>query len=323
MRPIELCTAVLVTSGNRALREPAKVRWEAVEELTGLSLRPHSPFDSRVTMVDAGGEHLSFEEWLENRPASSARLWVAPFPQGSAFDTGGLGFLLYSDGERTERFAAREVRPPLYDISGPQLLAFIQGRQAASALTEVLARELDVPVEALARYLGARSPDEMQHVIQRFLSVGAELESSSADESWNAFFTPADSAPSPSFEFLYVGTGSEEDLERELDAARVSLAQALEAVLDFTRQQGLRSWSKHFRRALLRLSLEPQPLEDFVELLLLNSLPTPAIQLALCAASCEVSGGTGSWSSLHLALSNRLRASMKTALRVSLNRSAL
>ncbi|MFL5354378.1 hypothetical protein [Archangium sp.] len=50
-RPIDRCTAVLVTTGHRALREPAKVRWEAVEELLGLALRSKSPFESRVTLA--------------------------------------------------------------------------------------------------------------------------------------------------------------------------------------------------------------------------------------------------------------------------------
>lgn len=356
MRPIDLCTAALVTTGNRALREPAKVRWEAVEELMGLSLRPKSTFDSRVTMVDAGGEHLSFEEWLENRPAPSARLWVSPFPEpGSsdpslealpsevrdAIDSGGLGFLLYSDGQRIERFVPREVEPRLYDISGPQLLAFIQGRTHATALTEALARELDLQVEDLEGYLGTCSPDEMQDIVQRFMSVGSEVEYSStgeegpdddAVERWNTFFTPAEMPSSSSFELLYAGPGSEDDLERELEACRSSLASALEAVQDFAQKQGLRTWARLFRRALLRLSLEPQPLEDLVELLQLNALPTPAIQLALCASAADVFGGMGSWNDmafegetgeLYVSLSDRLLASSKTALRASLNRSAL
>jgi hypothetical protein len=356
MRPIDICTAALVTTGNRALREPSKVRWDAVEELMGLRLRPRSSFDSHVTLIDAGGEHLCFEEWLESRPAPSARLWVAPFPpEGAAdaslanqseevrdaVDNGGIGFLLYTDGQRIERFVPREIQPPLYDISGPQLLAFIQGRQHATALIEVLARELEVPVDGLEDYLGTRSLDEMQDIVSRFMGVGAELEQASAGDSgpevaeveqWNAFFSIAEGSPGLSFEYLYAGPGSEAELERALDAARASLASTLEAARDFAHKQGLRSWDKHFRRSLLRLSLEPQPLEDLVELLQLNALPTPAVQLALCAASADVFGGMGSWNDmayegdtgeLYTRLSDRLLASVKTALRAALNQSAL
>jgi hypothetical protein len=356
MRPIDICTAVLVTTGNRALREPSKTRWDAVEELLGLRLRPHSPFDSRVTFVDAGGEHVSFEEWLENRPAPSARLWLAPFPKDpstdaslaglpeevrAVIDSGGLGFLVYSDGQRLERFAPREVQPRTYDISGPQLHAFILGRRNASALFEALAIELGVVLEELESHLATLSPDDMQDVIPRFMSSGADVEySSSGDagpedgdvETWNAFFSPSPGASSLSFEFLYAGPGSEADLERDLDSARSSLASTLEAIQEFAHAHSLRSWEKHFRRALLRLSLEPQPLEDLVELLLLNGLPTPAIQLALCAAASDVFGGMGSWNDmsfegqageLYVSLSDRLFSSTRTALRTSLNLSAL
>lgn len=355
MRPIDLATTALVTTGNRALREPSKVRWETVEELLGLALRPKSPFESRVTLADAGGEHLSFEEWLENRPAPSARLWVSPFPEPGAadpaldelppevrdaVDRGGLGFLLYSDGQRIERFVPREVEPRLYDISGPELYAFIQGRTQAAALTEALARALELKPEDLEGYLGTCSPDEMQDVVQRFMSAGSEVEYSSADEDgpgsdevehWNVFFTPRELPSSPSFEFLYAGPGSEESLERDLEAARASLASALEAAHEFAQAQGLRTWTRRFRRALLRLSLEPQPLEDIVELLQLNALPTPAIQLAWCASASDVFSGMGSWNELafdgetgerYVVLSDRLLAAMRTALRASLNRSA-
>ncbi|WP_375768971.1 hypothetical protein NR798_46120 [Archangium gephyra] len=356
MRPIDICTAVLVTTGNRALREPSKTRWDAVEELLGLRLRPHSPFDSRITFLDVGGEHVSFEEWLENRPAPTARLWLAPFPQDpstdssllglpedvrAAIDSGGLGFLVYSDGQRLERFVPREVQPRTYDISGPQLYAFILGRRSPSALSEALATALGVPLEQLETHLASCSPDDMQDVIPRFISAGADVEyASSGDEgpdagdidTWNAFFSPAPGASSLSFEFLYAGPGSEADLERDLDSARASLASALESIREFAHAHGLRSWEKHFRRALLRLSLEPQPLEDLVELLLLNGLPPPAIQLALCAAASDVFGGMGSWNDmsfeaqdgeLYVALSDRLFSSTRTALRTSLNRSAL
>jgi hypothetical protein len=356
MRPIDICTAVLVTTGNRALCAPSKTRWEAIEELMGLRLRSRSTLDSRVTMVDAGGEHMSFEEWLENHPAPSARLWMAPFPpEGAgdasladqsqevrdAVDNGGLGFLFYSDGQRIERFVPREVQPPLYDISGPQLFAFVQGRQHAAALTEVLARELEVQVEDVEGYLGTCSLEEMQDIVSRFMASGSELEQSSAGETgpeeaeveqWNAFFSLAEGSSSLSFEYLYAGPGSEAELERDLDAARAALASTLEAVQDFAHEQALRSWSKHFRRALLRLSLEPQPLEDLVELLQLNGLPTPAIQLALGAASSDVFGGMGSWNDmayegepgeLYTQLSDRLLVTMKTALRAALNQSAL
>ncbi|OJT19431.1 hypothetical protein BO221_34135 [Archangium sp. Cb G35] len=355
MRPIDICTAVLVTTGNRALREPAKARWDAVEELLGLRLRPHSPFDSRVTFVDVGGEHVSFEEWLENRPAPSARLWLAPFPKGpssdsslqglpedihEAIDSGGLGFLVYSDGQRLERFVPREIQPPTYEISGPQLHAFILGRHDPSALFEVLATELAVAPEALEGHIASLSPDDLQDVIPRFMSSGSDVEYAasgdagpdSADvETWNSFFSPSPASSSLSFEFLYAGPGFESDLERDLDSARAELAASIEAVQAFAHAHSLRSWEKHFRRALLRLSLEPQPLEDLVELLLLNGLPTPAIQLALCAAASDVFGGMGSWNDMsfegqdherYVALSDRLFASTRTALRTSLNSSA-
>ncbi|HEX8826366.1 MAG TPA: hypothetical protein VF794_41060 [Archangium sp.] len=354
MRPIDLCTAVLVTTGNRALAAPSKTRWDAVEELMGISLRSKSSFDSRVTIVDAGGERLSFEEWLENHPAASARLWVSPFPSvdvsdpsleslphevREAIDNGGIGFLLFADGERVERFVPREVEPERYDISGPQLLAFIQGRKHAAALTEVLARELDTEVADLEGSLGHRSPDEMQDIVSRFMSAGAEVEYASAGEDgldsheaeqWNDFFASASDSPGLSFEYLYAGPGSEDELERDLDSARASLASTLEAIRDFAHAHGLRSWSKLFRRSHLRLSLEPQPVEDLVELLQLNDLPTPAIQLALCAASSDVFGGMGSWNDMafegetgerYIQLSDRLLSSVKTGLRTSLNRS--
>ncbi|WPB77530.1 hypothetical protein KYC5002_52190 [Archangium violaceum] len=355
MRPIDICTAVLVTTGNRALREPAKARWDAVEELLGLRLRPHSTFDSRVTFVDVGGEHVSFEEWLESRPAPSARLWLAPFPtdpssdsslQGlpeevrEAIDSGGLGFLVYSDGQRLERFVPREIQPRTYDISGPQLHAFILGRRDPSALFELLASELGVAPDALEGHLASLLPDDIQGLISRFMSAGSDVEYDSSGgerhysaevETWNAFFSPSPAYSCLSFEFLYAGPGAESDLERDLDSARAELASTLEAVLEFAHAHSLRSWEKHFRRALLRLSLEPQPLEDLVELLLLNGLPTPAIQLALCAAASNVFGGMGSWNDMSfegqdderfIALSDRLFASTRTALRTSLNSSA-
>jgi hypothetical protein len=357
MRPIDLCTAALVTTGNRALSAPSKTRWDAVEELLGLSLRAQSSFDSRVTFVDAGGERLSFQEWLENRPAPSARLGVSPFPPPDAADPileeilelseevraaiyeGGLGFLVYSDGQRVERFVPREIEPLAYDISGPQLLAFIQGRTHATALSEVLANELELPVEQLAEHLEPRSPSDMQYIIERFMAVGAEIEhSASGDEGpeadqveqWNAFFSTSPSSAHPSFEYLYVGTSDAAHLEQDLDAARASLASTLEGLQDFARSQRLHPWSKVFRRALLRLSLEPQPLDDLVELLQLNGLPTPVIQLAVCASSADVFGGIGSWNDMafegesgerYLQLSDQLLASVKAALRSSLNRS--
>jgi hypothetical protein len=109
------------------------------------------------------------------------------------------------------------------------------------------------------------------------------------------------------------------------------LSRLLEDVQAFCQAQGLRSWSKHFRRALLRLSLEPQPLEDLVEILQFNALPLPAIQLALCSAASDVFGGLGSWNDLpfegevgetHARLSGQLLACGKVALRTSLNQSA-
>ncbi len=355
MRPIDLCTAALVTTGNRALSAPSKTRWDSVEELVGLSLRARSAFDSRVTFVDAGGERLSFEEWLENRPAPSARLAVAPFPPLDAVDStlesvpdevrtaiyeGGLGFLLYSDGQRVERFVPREVEPLTYDISGPQLFSFIQGRTFSAALFEALASELEVQVEQLEDSLAPRSPADMQYIVERFIAVGADIEfSSSGDEGpeaaqveqWNAFFATSPASAHPSFEYLYAGSSDAAELEQDLDSARASLASTLEALQDFTRSQRLHPWSKRFRRALLRLSLEPQPLDDLVELLQLNELPTPAIQLAFCASSADVFGGVGSWNDMtfegellerYLQLSDQLLASAQAALRASLNRSA-
>ena len=67
-------------------------------------------------------------------------------------------------------------------------------------------------------------------------------------------------------------------------------------------------------------------------MLQLNGLPTPAIQLALCAASADVFGGMGSWNDMayegetgerYTQLSDRLLAHVKTALRTALNQSAL
>jgi hypothetical protein len=355
MRPIDLCTAALVTTGNRALSEPSKTRWDSIEELLGLSLRARSSFDSRVTFVDAGGERLSFEEWLESRPAPSARLGLSPFPPPDAADStleelpeevraavyeGGLGFLLYSDGQRVERFVPRELEPLTHDISGPQLLAFIQGRTHAAALSEVLANELELPVEQLEEHLAPRSPADMQYIIERFMTAGADIEySASGDEGpdadqveqWNAFFATSPSSAHPSYEYLYAGSSEAADLEQDLDAARASLASTLEALQDFARAQGLHPWTRLFRRALLRLSLEPQPLDDLVELLQLNGLPTPVIQLAACASSADVLGGVGSWNDMsfegesgerYLQLSDQLLAGVKAALRSSLNRSA-
>ncbi len=354
MRSIDLCTAALITTGNRALSAPSKTRWDAIEELLGLSLRAKSPFDSRVTFVDAGGERLSFEEWLENRPAPSARLGISPFPPPDAADPslealsdevrsaiheGGLGFLLYSDGQRVERFVPREVEPLTYDISGPQLFSFLQGRTHSAALSEALANELEIPVAQLEEQLAPRAPADMQYIVERFMAVGADIEySASGDEGpeaeqveqWNAFFSTSSSPTHPSYEYLYAGTSDVAGLEQDLDSARASLASTLEALQDFTHSQRLHSWNKLFRRSLLRLSLEPQPLDDLVELLQLNGLSTPAIQLAFCASSADVFGGVGSWNDMafegesgerYLQLSDQLLASVKAALRSSLNRS--
>ncbi|WNG62128.1 hypothetical protein F0U59_51100 [Archangium gephyra] len=273
-------------------------------------------------------------------PSSDSSLQGLPEEVREAIDSGGLGFLVYSDGQRLERFVPRELQPRTYDISGPQLHAFILGRRDPSALFELLASELGVAPDALEGHLASLLPDDIQGLISRFMSAGSDVEydasggerpDSAEVETWNAFFSPSPAYSCLSFEFLYAGPGTESDLERDLDSARAELASTLEAVLEFAHAHSLRSWEKHFRRALLRLSLEPQPLEDLVELLLLNGLPTPAIQLALCAAASDVFGGMGSWNDMSfegqdderfIALSDRLFASTRTALRTSLNSSA-
>jgi hypothetical protein len=358
MEPRDICAAILVSTGNRALREPSRVRWDGVEELMAISLRPSSTFDSRVTLLDTHGGRASFQEWLAARASPSARLWLvrpppqpAPTPQADALPRpirealapSGLGLLLFSDGGRTERLALLEDRPALYAITGPQLLAFIRGRQCAAELEIAFARLLGLPTgAAFGAFLETRPQEEMDDLISRFMPLGADVELAAAEDAgepqdpeengrWNAFFTPAPGSSSLSFELHPDGPGDASTAERDVSAARASLAAALEAVQDFAERQGLRHWSRHFRRCLLRLSLEPQPLDDVTELLLLNALPTPAVQLAACARAADVFGGMGTWNDLafsgpeqdtYQALSERLFHAVRVALRASLNSSA-
>src|SRR6185312_103783 len=80
MRPIDVCTTVLVTTGNRALRHPRELRWQDIEEFMSIALRQESPQYSRVMMRDERDGRLSFQEWLEARASPEARLWFAPGP---------------------------------------------------------------------------------------------------------------------------------------------------------------------------------------------------------------------------------------------------
>jgi hypothetical protein len=357
MRPIDICTTILVTTGNRALRDPSRTRWDEVEELMGISLRPESRQPSRVTMLGEQGERLSFKEWLDGWGAPQTRLWLVPGPweteqEGASEELpahlreafaggGGLGLLLCTDGRRVEQFMPREVPPRLYEISGAQLYDFMRSRKRAEAWEEALARELGAELDgrSLRSFLESRTPDEMQELISRFMPLSAEVEpvgegaEHDAEETvkWNQFFTPAPGAGTLSFELLPVGPGNETTVARDVNASRVAIARALKATMEFAQRQGLKYWSKHFRRCLQRLALEPQPLEDVVELLLVNALPTPAIQLVHCAMASDVFGGMGSWNELtfegaeaktYQDLSNRLLRVMREAFRTGINSSA-
>ncbi len=355
MQPTDICSAILVSTGNRALREPARVRWDGVEELMGVSLRAASRHDSRISIVDAHGGRASFQDWLSARASPADRLALVPRPPHpspsdadalpapvrAALDTSGLHLVLLSDGRRSELLIPREVRPPLYAITGPQLLAFLRGRAHAEALEAALARELGLsPGHALESFLATRTPEDMEDVIARFMPLGADVEYAALQGAppdteevtgWNAFFAPAPGSSSLSFEYLAAGPSLSPAAERDVPGARATLAAALESAQDFAQRQGLPSWRKHFRRCLLRLSLEPQPLDDVTELLQLNALPLPAVQLAACALAADVFGGMGTWNDLafsgpeeseYRALSEHLFHAVHAALRASLNSSA-
>jgi hypothetical protein len=355
MRPVDVCTTILVTTGNRELRDPTRTRWNDVEELMGISLRPESTHPSRVTMVGEGGERLSFKQWLDSWD-SHARLWLVPGPweteQGDSEELpahireafqggGGLGLLLCTDGRRVEQFMPREVHPRLYDITGAQLYDFMRSRKRANAWEDALARELSVEPDGrvLRSHLESRTPDQMQEIISRFMPLSAEVEpvgegtEHDAEETvkWNQFFAPSPGSSSLSFELLSVGPGNEATVARDVNASRVSLSRVLKAVMEFAQRQGLKYWSKHFRRCLQRLALEPQPLEDVVELLMTNALPMPAIQLVNAAMAADVFGGMGSWNDLtfegsdaktYQDLSNRLLQVMRDSFRTGINSSA-
>jgi len=359
MRPLDVCTTLLVTTGNRALREHSRVPWEDIEEFMSIGLRPESRSYSKVTMLDERGGRRSFQEWLTARASPQARLWFAPGPweteAAGASDEeelpahireafqggGGLGLLLFTDGRRTERFMPREVEPRLYDITGAQLYAFYRSRKQAEAWDETLRREFEAELNgrSVRAFLESRSLDDMQQIIQRFMPLSAEVEpvgnghEVDPDETvkWNTFFAPAPGSNSLSFEYLPAGPGDAASAERDLSACRASLTSALETIRSFAEQHDLKYWSKHFRRCLLRLSLEPQPLEDLLELLLINGLSQPAIQLVNAAKASDVFGGMGSWNDLAFSgadskayeeVSNQLLQAMKAAFRAGINSSA-
>jgi hypothetical protein len=357
MRPLDVCTTLLVSTGNRALHEPSRIRWEAIEEFMSIGLRAESRSYSRVMMLDERGGRLSFQEWLAARASPAARLWFAPGPWEThaagaseelpahireAFEgSGGMGLLLFTNGRRAERFMPREVRPRLYEISGRQLYEFYRSRKRADAWEAALTREFapELGGRSVRAFLESRSLDDMQEIIQRFMPLTVDVEpvgeghevDLEENVKWNAFFTPAPGSSSLSFEYLPAGPGDAASAEKDLGAARAALSSALEAVREFSEGQELRYWSKHFRRCLLRLSLEPQPLEDILELLLLNGLPLPAVQLVNAAMAADVFGGMGSWNDLafddadaksYEDLSNRLLQAMKSAFRAGLNSSA-
>lgn len=353
MQPTDICSAILVSTGNRALREPARARWDGVEELMGISLRASSQHDTRISIVDAHGGRAAFQDWLASRASPSVRLALVPRPPHpsdadalpppvrAALDTSGLHLVLLSDGRRSELLIPREVRPPLYAITGPQLLAFLRGRAHAEALEAALARELGLsPGPALESFLDTRTPEDMEDVVSRLMPLGADVEYTALDGAepdaeavagWNAFFSPAPNSSSLSFEYLAAGPSLSPAAERDVPGARATLAAALESAQEFAQRHALPSWRKHFRRCLLRLSLEPQPLDDVTELLLLNALPLPAVQLAACALAADVFGGMGTWNDLaftgpeeseYRALSERLFHAVHAALRASLNSSA-
>jgi hypothetical protein len=235
-----------------------------------------------------------------------------------------------------------EVRPRLYEISGARLLGFLRSRKQAKAWEEALTREFSSELQGrgLRAFLESRSLDDMQEIIQRTMPLSSEVEpvgeghevDTEETVRWNAFFTPAPGSSSLSFEYFPVGPGDAALAERDVSTGRAGLASALEAVRGFAEKHDLQYWSKHFRRCLLRLSLEPQPLEDILELLLLNGLPTPAVQLANAAMAADVFGGMGSWNDLgfegpdakvYEELSNRLLLARNAALRAGINSSAL
>ncbi len=358
MRPIDVCTTLLVTTGNRALRHPQEVRWEDLKDFMSIGLRAWSRLYSRVTMVDERGERLSFQEWLAARASPEARLWFAPGPwethpeegpkglpvhiREGFMGGGGLGLLLFTHGQRVEGFMPAEVRPRLYEITGSQLYAFLRGRKRAEAWEEALTGELGPELQgrSLRAFLESRSLDDMQELIPRAMALCVDVEPVGGGHEvdpeetvkWNTFFAPAPGSSSLSFEYVPVGPGYTASPERELGTCRAGLASALEAVRGFAERQDLKYWSKHFRRCLLRLSLEPQPLEDVLELLLLNGLPVPAVQLVNAAMAADVFGGMGSWNDLafegadakvYEELSNRLLLAMKAAFRAGINSSAL
>jgi len=359
MRPLDVCTTLLVTTGNRALREHSRVPWEDIEEFMSIGLRPESRSYSKVTMLDERGGRRSFQEWLTARASPQARLWFAPGPweteAAGAFNEeelpahireafqggGGLGLLLFTNGRRTERFMPREVEPRLYDITGAQLYAFYRSRKQAEAWDETLRREFEAELNgrSVRAFLESRSLDDMQQIIQRFMPLSAEVEpvgnghEVDPDETvkWNTFFAPAPGSNSLSFEYLPAGPGDAASAERDLSTCRAALTSALETIRSFAEQHDLKYWSKHFRRCLLRLSLEPQPLEDLLELLLINGLSQPAIQLVNAAKASDVFGGMGSWNDLAFSgedskayeeVSNRLLQAIKAAFRAGINNSA-
>ena len=357
MRPVDVCTTILITTGNHSLREPPQTRWDEVEELMGISLRPTSRQPSRVTMLDEEGARLSFREWLDARASPQARLWFVPGPWElntggyspdlpahirEAFEAGGgLGLLLFTDLWRSERFMPREVRPPAYDITGTQLYAFMRGRKRAAAWEVALTRELEAELagQSLPAFLESRSPEQMQAIIERFMPLSVEVEpvgegtGLDAEETvkWNAFFTPSPSAQTLSFEYMPVGAEDEVTVARDLNGCRTALTRALKAVQDFAQQQELKYWSKYFRRCLLRLSLEPQPLDDLQEMLMVNGLSVPALQLVSAAMASDVFGGMGSWNDLsfegpdapsYRVLSDRLLGAMRAGYRAGINTSA-
>jgi hypothetical protein len=357
MRPLDVCTTILVTTGNRALREPKQVHWEDIEDFMSIGLRAESRAYSRVAMLDEHGGRRSFQEWLSSRASPQARLWFVPGPWETdpagasaelpahireAFEGGGgMGLLLFTDGRHSEQFMPREVRPRLYALTGRQLYEFYRSRKRADAWEEALKRELGPELQGrgVRAFLESRSLDDMQELIQRFMSLVVDVEpvgdghEVDTDETvkWNTFFSPTPGSSSLSFEYLPVGAGEASSAEQDLSACRATLAGALEAVRAFADRQGLKYWSKHFRRCLLRLSLEPQPLEDLLELLLLNRLPVPAVQLVNAAMAADVFGGMGSWNDLgfdgpdaqeYQEVSNRLLLAMKAAFRAGINSSA-
>ncbi|HLK99417.1 MAG TPA: hypothetical protein VK539_02490 [Myxococcaceae bacterium] len=357
MRPVDVCTTILITTGNHALREPPQTRWDDVEELMGLSLRPTSRQPSRVTMLDEQGGRHSFKEWLDARASPQARMWFVPGPweqNAGGFSQelpahvreafaagGGLGLLLFTDQWRSERFMPREVRPPTYDITGAQLHAFMRGRKRAAAWETALTHALEAELQGrpLQAFLESRDAEQLQPLIERFMRLSIDVEpvdgGTAQDEEetvkWNQFFTPSPGSHSLSFEYLPVGVEDEVTVARDLNGCRTALTRALKSVQDFAQQQELKYWSKYFRRCLLRLSLEPQPLDDLLELLMVNGLSVPALQLVNAAMASDVFGGMGSWNGLsfegpdapsYRVLSDRLLAAMRAGYRAGINTSA-